>query len=184
MMLLSILRHSRYIKPKFNFFVISKQTSVVRMIGAMTKTLKELVEAGSNQNQFDKSSHINPTPVPVPSSTSVCTWTNKIKDPSLQLTLPDSVTRVLLILWQCPVNANTVLSGECFFRLMRLFVRLPHTQGSRVLNSMKNYPSHLFASRLLKPLQEHLSLQLVSGKHILQLFFLLTFFIIYLCMHF
>ena len=154
------------------FLFVTLQTSVMRMIGAMTKTLKELVEAGSNQNQ-NKSTIITPTPVPssfssaTSSSTSICYSMDNIKDPSLQLTLPDSVTRVLLIFWQCPANANTVLSGECFFRLMRLFVRLPPSQGKRVLHSLLDkYPSHLFASRLLKPLQEHLSLQLVSGKYV------------------
>jgi hypothetical protein len=82
---------------------------------------------------------------------------------ALQVTLPDSVTRIILILWQCPANANTTLSEESFFRLMRLFLRLPPSQSAKVLSALESYPSHLFASRLLKPLQEHLSLQMLTG---------------------
>ena len=99
----------------------------------------------------------------------------------LQVTLPDSVTRIILILWQCPVNANTTLSEESFFRLMRLFLRLPSSQSAKVLSALESYPSHLFASRLLKPLQEHLSLQMLTGNNAtLYHHFLSSFFFIYL----
>ena len=139
------------------------QSAVVRLVGAIIKTLKDLVQAGTTTSTSTSTT-------PSLSASSLPTGSTSIpvggasKD-VLQVTLPDSVTRIILILWQCPVNANTTLSEESFFRLMRLFLRLPSSQSAKVLSALESYPSHLFASRLLKPLQEHLSLQMLTGNN-------------------
>ena len=165
------------------------QAAVVKVVGALTKTLKDLVEAGSNasavkSHSYGASSTSHP-PVSSSSSSSssssassssssgspratILPMTSRsgpvgVTEPSLQLKLPDSVARLILIVWQCPANANTALSIDSFYRLVRLFLRLPHSQSSLVLSAIESYPSHLFASRFLKPLQEHLSLQMLSG---------------------
>ena len=161
------------------------QATVVRVVGALTKTLKDLVEAGSNASAVKSvtssaSSAAHPTASSSSASPRTGTGTGTagagalplggrsgpvgVTEPSLQLKLPDSVARLILIIWQCPANANTALSIDSFYRLVRLFLRLPHCQSSLVLNAIESYPSHLFASRFLKPLQEHLSLQMLSGS--------------------
>ena len=155
---------------------------MVRVVGALTKTLKDLVEAGSNASAVKSvtssaSSAAHPTASSSSASPRTGTGTGGgalplggrsgpvgVTEPSLQLKLPDSVARLILIIWQCPANANTALSIDSFYRLVRLFLRLPHCQSSLVLNAIESYPSHLFASRFLKPLQEHLSLQMLSGS--------------------
>lgn len=139
------------------------QSAVVRLVGAIIKTLKDLVQAGTTTSTSTSTTpSLSASSLPM-GSTSVPVG-GASKD-VLQVTLPDSVTRILLILWQCPVNANTTLSEESFFRLMRLFLRLPSSQSAKVLSALESYPSHLFASRLLKPLQEHLSLQMLTGNN-------------------
>jgi hypothetical protein len=144
------------------FLLRCGQSAVVRLVGAIIKTLKDLVQAGTTTSSSTSSLSASASSSSLPSgsmSTSVGGGTKDV----LQVTLPDSVTRIILILWQCPANANTTLSEESFFRLMRLFLRLPSSQSAKVLSALESYPSHLFASRLLKPLQEHLSLQMLTG---------------------
>jgi len=73
------------------------------------------------------------------------------------LTDPDSL-RCLLIYWQCPFNSNTVLSHETFLRLCEVLVRLPMKGRQTLLEWIEeDYPRHIFATRLLKPLHQHLS---------------------------
>ena len=49
---------------------------------------------------------------------------------------------------------------DVFLRLIKLIRRLSPSQKIRIQEAVGKYPSHLFASRVLKPLQEHLTLAL------------------------
>lgn len=73
------------------------------------------------------------------------------------LTDPDSL-RCLLVYWQCPLNSNTILSHESFLKLAEVLVRLPPNGRQLILQWVaQDYPGHIFATRLLKPLHQHLS---------------------------
>jgi hypothetical protein len=76
----------------------------------------------------------------------------------MNIEYPDTVLRIILILWQCPVNANVSLSKDIFLKILRLIRKLNPLQKFQLADSIGLYPSHLFASRILKPLQEHLSM--------------------------
>ena len=72
---------------------------------------------------------------------------------SRELAFPESSMRVFLILWQSPIFANPVMSSDLFFRLLKMIALHPTLLQIIVASC---YPPNIFASRLLKPLQEHL----------------------------
>lgn len=72
---------------------------------------------------------------------------------SPDLLLSDSSVKVFCIMWQCPIMANTSISSDLFTRLLKISAR----QAILMQDVMYNYfPAHIFASRLLKPVLEHL----------------------------
>ncbi len=76
---------------------------------------------------------------------------------------PESIIRVFLILWQCPLNLNPTLTKDLFIRLIKLVLTYTINNKSSWINeAMTVYPTHLFITRLLQPLQEHLSFILTN----------------------
>jgi hypothetical protein len=77
-----------------------------------------------------------------------------------ELTDADSL-RCVLAYWQCPLNSNTALSREPFQKLCDTIVRLPTESRQQILRWVReDYPSHIFAARLLKPLHQHMAYHL------------------------
>lgn len=78
-----------------------------------------------------------------------------------QVTLADSTVKVILALWQSPLMANPVISVDILWRLLKLAARQHGLVKEMILTL---FPQHLFASRLLKPLQEHLDHHIIAAK--------------------
>lgn len=73
---------------------------------------------------------------------------------------PDSL-RCLLAYWQCPLNSNTALSKDTFLKLCETVVSLPLSGRLLLLRFVRaDYPPHLFATRLLRPLHTHIEYHL------------------------
>lgn len=68
-----------------------------------------------------------------------------------------SIMRSLLILWQCPTNANPVLSTDFFRQLLKAVHAQPQSDRLRLKEWFARLPAHIFATRFLKPLQDHLA---------------------------
>jgi len=69
--------------------------------------------------------------------------------------------RCLLAYWQCPLNSNTALSKEPFLKLCDALVRLPPDARQQLVAwTRADYPPHIFATRLLRPLHRHLAYHL------------------------
>jgi ubiquitin-protein ligase E3 A len=95
------------------------------------------------------------------------------------MSLPDSSIRVLLILWQSPIMANPLMASDIFLRLCKIILCFISSSGSSSTSTSKFsssalllidvvaslYPSHLYASRLLKPLHEHMDYHLISENN-------------------
>ena len=81
----------------------------------------------------------------------------------MNLFFPDSIIRILLIFWQNPTNINTSLTEILFFKLLFLLSTLPSYQYQKFFLALEKYPTHIFAARILKPLQEHLSFNILTG---------------------
>ncbi|RYH29664.1 hypothetical protein EON65_07765 [archaeon] len=72
---------------------------------------------------------------------------------SPDLTLSDSSVKVFCIMWQSPIMANPSISSDLFIRLLKI----ASCQAVLMQDVVYNYfPAHIFASRLLKPVLEHL----------------------------
>jgi ubiquitin-protein ligase E3 A len=104
------------------------------------------------------------------------------------VSLPDSSIRVLLILWQSPIMANPLMASDIFLRLCKIILCFISSSPSSSSSSSSSqiptsassfsssalllidviaslYPSHLYASRLLKPLHEHMDYHLISENN-------------------
>jgi alpha-tubulin suppressor-like RCC1 family protein len=72
---------------------------------------------------------------------------------SVNLHLPESSIRVFLILWQSPIFSNPMMSSDLFLRLLKIVASHSHALIEMI---SLYYPSHIFASRLLKPCHDQL----------------------------
>jgi alpha-tubulin suppressor-like RCC1 family protein len=72
-------------------------------------------------------------------------------------TFPESAVRVLIILWQSPMNSNPLLSADVFKKILSVWSKLPERHRVVMMKGLLDYPYHLLASRILKPVQEHLN---------------------------
>lgn len=72
--------------------------------------------------------------------------------------IPDSVIRTLLIVWLCPVNSNAILSSDIMLKLARIICMMPPSLRAKLLDLISVIPLHLVVSRIIKPVQETLSL--------------------------
>eukprot|EP00624_Nannochloropsis_granulata_P006748 evm.model.NODE_51206_length_4267_cov_13.577221.1 len=69
--------------------------------------------------------------------------------------------RCLLAYWQCPLNSNTSLSKDTVLKLCEAIVSLPSAGRVQLFAwARADYPPHLFATRLLRPLHSHLEYHL------------------------
>ncbi len=73
--------------------------------------------------------------------------------------------RVLIILWQCPMNSNPLLSADIFKKLLIIWSKLTNRHKYFMMKALLDYPYHLLASRIVKPIQEHLN-QYVDSHHV------------------
>jgi hypothetical protein len=139
--------------------------AVTRLVVAMQQTCADLEAVinttlnSSNSTSASSSSSSGSTSVP---STSKPKGAGNDAS-SGQPTLPESVIRTLLILWHCPINANAVLSTDLFPRINAMICKIAPASvalesRSIILETLKVVPAHIFASRYVKPLQEHLKL--------------------------
>ena len=65
--------------------------------------------------------------------------------------------RGLLTVWHCPLNSNIGLSDDLMARIAVLLSSLSEPLRNDLTAAIRRYPSHLFATRLLLPLQNHLT---------------------------
>mmetsp|Transcript_15702 Transcript_15702/g.15839 ORF Transcript_15702/g.15839 Transcript_15702/m.15839 type:complete len:1240 (+) Transcript_15702:142-3861(+) len=79
-------------------------------------------------------------------------------------TSPD-ILRTMFIIWQCPLNA---LPGKSYdlMKAIATYVNLSSKDEmrKRLVESLQMYPSHIFMSRLLAPLQEYCSQAIRCNK--------------------
>lgn len=70
----------------------------------------------------------------------------------------DNAIRTLLILWQCPLHTTISTTNESIMtRIAAVVNQLSQSSRNLLAEAITAYPSHLFASRLLQPLQTQLS---------------------------
>jgi hypothetical protein len=68
-------------------------------------------------------------------------------------TVPDQMLRFLIILWQCPGLAMIHRTSSLFAKMLQLLRLLTSAQRALLLETLAGFPQHIFASRILKPLQ-------------------------------
>lgn len=68
-------------------------------------------------------------------------------------TVPSQMLRFLLILWQCPGLALINRTNSLFVKMLQLLRLVSRTQRALLMDTIAVFPQHIFASRILKPLQ-------------------------------
>ena len=123
-------------------------------------TLEALFDTSSGTNHTTNTSSTSTSTTPTPAAASTASVALSSLVPVNENNIPDSILRILLILWLCPLNINAVVSSDTFPRIIYLLARLSpglrKKLGELLLSS--SFPSHLLVSRILKPVHEHLSL--------------------------
>lgn len=71
--------------------------------------------------------------------------------------LSEAAIRSALIIWQCPLSSNAVLSADYFTVLVRMCSKLPEQHKQLLMETLAKYPHHVLGSRMLRSLQEHLT---------------------------
>lgn len=95
--------------------------------------------------------------------------------------LPDSAYKVFMLIWQSPTMGNPSMSAELMTRLLKLIEgqqrshatqqrvhgqekAMPGIATNKLVAMFLQYPDHLLVSRILKPLQLHLSYHIHAAE--------------------
>lgn len=69
----------------------------------------------------------------------------------------ESIVRLLLIIWQCPLFGNAILSTDVFSKVINIIFNMADRNRELLFKTIMNYPTHILAARLIRPCQDHLT---------------------------